>query len=90
VSRNTGKEQATGGFSLQAGGLIDYCAASDDLRADVGRLREGNFEVDGPTDGGRRRPDGILQGLPFHNYLIGATDSCCPPRISLDLPFGSF
>jgi len=45
-------------FLSSGGGLIDYCAASDDLRADVGRLREGDIEVDGPTDGGRRRPDG--------------------------------
>jgi hypothetical protein len=45
-------------FLSCGGGLIDYCAASDDLRADVGRLVEGGFEVDGPTEGGRRRPDG--------------------------------
>ena len=40
------------------GGLIDYCAASDDLEADVRRLEEGGLGVDGPTDGGRRLPDG--------------------------------
>jgi hypothetical protein len=45
-------------FLPSGGGLIDYCAASDDLRADAERLREGDFEVDGPTDGGRQRPDG--------------------------------
>jgi hypothetical protein len=45
-------------FLSTGGGLIDYCAASDDLRADVRRLREGDFEVDGPIHGGRRRPDG--------------------------------
>jgi hypothetical protein len=45
-------------FLASGGGLIDYCAASDDLRADVRRLREEDFEVDGPTEGGRRRPDG--------------------------------
>jgi hypothetical protein len=45
-------------FLSTGGGLIDYCAASNDLRADVERLREGDFEVDGPIDGGRRRPDG--------------------------------
>ena len=39
-------------------GLIDYCAASDDLDSDVGRLRSLGFEVDGPDDGGRRLPDG--------------------------------
>jgi hypothetical protein len=44
---------------LPAGGsLIDYCAASDDLRADARSLQERGFDVDGPTDGGRRLPDG--------------------------------
>ena len=32
------------------GGLIDYCAASDDLTADVGRLGERYFGVDGPGE----------------------------------------
>jgi hypothetical protein len=45
-------------FLPSGGGLIDYCSASDDLRADVRGLRERSFDVDGPTDGGRRLPDG--------------------------------
>ena len=45
-------------FLSSGGGLIDYCAASDDLAADVGRLGEWDFGVDGPTDGGRRLADG--------------------------------
>jgi hypothetical protein len=45
-------------FLPSGGGLIDYCAASDDLRADARSLQERGFEVDGPTDGGRRLPDG--------------------------------
>ncbi len=45
-------------FLPSGGGLIDYCAASDDLRADTLSLQERGFEVDGPTDGGRRLPDG--------------------------------
>jgi catechol 2,3-dioxygenase-like lactoylglutathione lyase family enzyme len=48
-------------FLSRGGGLIDYCAASDDLRTDAGRLRDGGFEVDGPTEGGRRRPDGTVE-----------------------------
>jgi hypothetical protein len=40
------------------GGLIDYCVASDDLRADVQRLENLGFDVNGPTHGGRRLPDG--------------------------------
>jgi catechol 2,3-dioxygenase-like lactoylglutathione lyase family enzyme len=38
--------------------LIDYCAASDDLGADVRRLEERGLGVEGPTGGGRRLPDG--------------------------------
>ena len=45
-------------FLPTGGGLIDYCAASDDLRVDARGLRERGFDVDGPTDGGRRLPDG--------------------------------
>ena len=45
-------------FLSSGGGLIDYCAASDNLAADVGRLGERNFGVDGPTEGGRQLPDG--------------------------------
>jgi len=39
-------------------GLIDYCAASDDLEYDVRRLESLGFEVNGPDAGGRRLPDG--------------------------------
>jgi Glyoxalase-like domain len=45
-------------FVPSGGGLIDYCAASDDLGADARRLEERGLAVDGPTDGGRRLPDG--------------------------------
>jgi catechol 2,3-dioxygenase-like lactoylglutathione lyase family enzyme len=45
------------GFYPQEG-LIDYCAASDDLDGDLGRLKSLGFEVDGPDEGGRRLPDG--------------------------------
>jgi len=45
-------------FLPSGGGLIDYCAASDDLRADARRLEEHGLGVDGPTDGGRRLPNG--------------------------------
>jgi hypothetical protein len=38
-------------------GLIDYCAASDDLDADVRRLASLGFGVEGPENGGRRLPD---------------------------------
>jgi Glyoxalase-like domain len=40
-------------------GLIDHCAASDDLESDVRRLESLGFDVNGPDDGGRRLPDGV-------------------------------
>jgi catechol 2,3-dioxygenase-like lactoylglutathione lyase family enzyme len=45
-------------FLSSGGGLIDYCAASDDLGTDVRRLEDCGFDVEGPTGGGRRLPDG--------------------------------
>jgi catechol 2,3-dioxygenase-like lactoylglutathione lyase family enzyme len=45
-------------FLPSGGGLIDYCAASDDLEADVRRFEESGLGVEGPTEGGRRLPDG--------------------------------
>lgn len=40
------------------GGLVDYCAATDDIEVAVRVLRERGFDVSGPDDGGRRLPDG--------------------------------
>lgn len=45
------------GFYPQEG-LIDYCAASDDLDSEARRLQSLGFVVDGPDEGGRRLPDG--------------------------------
>jgi hypothetical protein len=45
-------------FLEKGGGLIDYCATSDDLAADARRLAAAGFEVSGPDEGGRRLPDG--------------------------------
>ncbi len=43
---------------LPDGGLVDYCAASEDLQEDVGRLQGFGFGVDDFGEGGRRLPDG--------------------------------
>ncbi len=43
---------------LESGGLVDYCVASDDLAADARRLGQSGFGIEGPTEGGRRLPDG--------------------------------
>ncbi|MCA1716126.1 MAG: VOC family protein [Actinobacteria bacterium] len=45
-------------FLETGGGLVDYCAASDDLAADARRLAEAGFGLDGPDAGGRSLPDG--------------------------------
>jgi len=45
-------------FLSSGGGLIDYCAASDDLGADARRLEGLGLDVVGPAEGGRRLPDG--------------------------------
>ncbi len=45
-------------FREAGGGLVDYCATSDDLAADARRLEEAGLGVDGPDGGGRRLPDG--------------------------------
>jgi hypothetical protein len=45
-------------FLRTGGGLVDYCAASDDLTADARRLVEEGFGLDGPDAGGRTLPDG--------------------------------
>ncbi|HEX6288435.1 MAG TPA: VOC family protein [Herpetosiphonaceae bacterium] len=46
-------------FLATGGGLIDYCVASDDLAADVQAFQARGFTVQGPTPGGRKRPDGV-------------------------------
>jgi len=45
-------------FLPSGGGLIDYCAVSDDPGDDARVLEERGLGVEGPTDGGRRLPDG--------------------------------
>ena len=43
---------------LPGGGLVDYCAASGDLRGEAERLRGLGFGVEDLGEGGRRLPDG--------------------------------
>ena len=42
----------------RGGGLVDFCMASDDIVADLERLRDAGVDVGELTEGGRRRPDG--------------------------------
>jgi hypothetical protein len=57
-------------------GLIDYCAASDRMLEDVERLRGLGFDVDGPTEGGRRLPDG--QEIRWRSASIGQKGRALP------------
>ena len=59
VDPEEGRDNVWGwrGF-LPSEGLIDYCAASDGLREDVGRLRGLGLDVEDLGEGGRRLPDG--------------------------------
>lgn len=41
-------------------GIIDVCLASDDLDADVERLRQRGLPYREPDEGSRQRPDGVL------------------------------
>lgn len=46
-------------FLASGGGLVDWCAASDDLLADAGRAASlPGLAVESSTEGGRRTPDG--------------------------------
>lgn len=64
---------------FQAGeGFIDYALRTDDLDAEVTRLRASGLDVPKPRDGGRTRPDG--QRVEWRNLEFG-------PRSSGALPF---
>ncbi|MCY4021268.1 MAG: VOC family protein [Chloroflexi bacterium] len=42
----------------RGGGLIDFCMATDDIRADLAAFRAQGVEASDLTEGGRARPDG--------------------------------
>lgn len=55
---------------FQAGeGVIDFALRTDDLDAEVGRLRAAGFNVPEPEAGGRTRPDG--QRVEWRNLRFG-------------------
>ena len=59
LDRDDGRDNVWGWRRfLPREGLIDYCAASEDLEPDAGKLKELGFGVEGPDDGGRRLPNG--------------------------------
>jgi hypothetical protein len=50
-------------------GLIDYALLSDDLNADASELRGRGLPMEGPSDGGRTRPDG--QQIAWRSTMLG-------------------
>lgn len=59
-------------------GFIDYALRTDDLDAEVARLRASGLDVPDPQPGGRNRPDG--QRVEWRNLAFG-------PQSSGSLPF---
>lgn len=70
---------------LQNGeGIVDYALLSGDLAAEAARLQQAGVKVDGPRNGGRKRPDGIeiawktlgleVDGVPLPFVLEDVTD----------------
>lgn len=50
-------------------GAVDFALCSSDLGAEAERLRAGGLTVEGPTDGGRQRPDG--ETLAWRSVTLG-------------------
>lgn len=66
-------------FAASGGGLIDFCASSEDLERSARDLRGASLGVDGPDEGGRTLPDGrrirwltarVRQGARVMPFLI--------------------
>lgn len=45
-------------YRASNGGLIDYAVLTDDLEAEIERLKAAGIEYKGPNEGARKRPDG--------------------------------
>jgi hypothetical protein len=50
-------------------GLIDYALLADDLNHDAGELRGRGLAIEGPSDGGRTRPDG--EQIAWRSMMLG-------------------
>jgi catechol 2,3-dioxygenase-like lactoylglutathione lyase family enzyme len=57
-------------------GSVDFALLSDDLATDAERLRAAGVTVDGPTDGGRLRPDG--ERIAWRSITLAADDVPLP------------
>ena len=61
----------------RGGGLIDFCLATDDIRADLAAFRAQGVEASDLTEGGRMRPDGY-QVKWINNKVGGAFQGLMP------------
>lgn len=57
-------------------GTVDYALLADDLDAEADRLRRAGVTVDGPRQGGRKRPDG--QAIAWKTMSLEAEDVPLP------------
>lgn len=61
----------------RGGGLIDFCVATDDIRADLETIRAQGVAAGDLTEGGRRRPDGYEVKW-INNKVSGAFQGLVP------------
>ena len=66
---DTPQEHRWWGRGAEGEGLIDYALLSDDLNHDAGELRGRNLDIEGPSDGGRTRPDG--EQIAWRSMMLG-------------------
>ena len=67
----------------RGGGLIDFCMATDDIRADLQALRAQGAKCGDLVEGGRARPDGFQ--VRWINNKVGAADQGLIPFIIEDV-----
>lgn len=61
----------------RGGGLVDFCMATDDIRADHAAFRAGGVECSDLVEGGRARPDGYEVKW-INNKVSGAWQGLIP------------
>ncbi len=67
----------------RGGGLIDFCMATDDIRADLETIRAQGVAASDLTEGGRRRPDGYE--VKWINNKVGGAFQGLVPFIIEDI-----
>ena len=67
----------------RGGGLIDFCLATDDIRADLAAFRAAGVAAGDLTEGGRKRPDGYA--VKWINNKVGGEFQGVMPFIIEDV-----